>query len=132
MRSPLAKARDEWLNSEEGKKCCEGIPTGQYLQNRLELAFLAGANFSTERIKEFEQLPPSKEILVCSCGWYGRVEDQDALGSECGCCPDCGNENLIWLNELQEKIKELEGGNLERKEYLSFCSALCGLRLLRR
>ena len=42
MKSELAKARDKWLNSEEGKKCCEGTTAGQYLQNRLELAFIAG------------------------------------------------------------------------------------------
>ena len=51
MKSSLAKARDEWLNSEEGKKCREGTTSGQYLQNRLVLAFLAGANYSDERIK---------------------------------------------------------------------------------
>ena len=54
MKSELAKARDKWLNSDEGKGCCEGTTAGQYLQNRLELAFLAGAKFSDERIKELE------------------------------------------------------------------------------
>lgn len=42
MKSELAKARDKWLQSDEGKKCCNGTPTGQYLQNRLEAAFIAG------------------------------------------------------------------------------------------
>lgn len=55
MKSPLAKARDKWLNSKEGKGCCEGTTAGQYLQNRLELAFLAGAKFSDERIQELER-----------------------------------------------------------------------------
>jgi len=54
MKSKLAKARDEWLLSDEGKRCCFGTATGQYLQNRLELAFLAGANFSIKRIEELE------------------------------------------------------------------------------
>lgn len=52
---------------------------------------------------------PSNEILVCKCGWYADIDAQDALGSECGCCPDCGNEDLVWLNELQaenERLKE--------------------------
>jgi len=41
--SPLAKARDEWLESVEGKQCLTGSPRGIYLENRLVLAFLAGA-----------------------------------------------------------------------------------------
>jgi len=48
------------------------------------------------------------DILVCKCGWWGYIENQDALGSECGCCPDCGNEDLIWLSKLLERIQELE------------------------
>jgi len=35
LRSPLAKARDEWLASEEGRPVA--VP---YLQNRLTMAFL--------------------------------------------------------------------------------------------
>ena len=42
MKSPLAKARDKWLLSEEGERCCQGSTKGQYLKNRLELAFIAG------------------------------------------------------------------------------------------
>lgn len=62
------------------------------------------------------QWPSSNEILVCKCGWYGRVEDQDALGSECGCCPDCGNEDLVWLSKLQEQLKEFEAELIFIKE----------------
>lgn len=54
MKSLLAKARDEWLLSEEGKRCCEDTATGKWLHNRLELAFLAGAKYSDERIKQLE------------------------------------------------------------------------------
>jgi len=43
LRSPLAKARDDWFDSHQGKQCCAGITSGQYLRNRLEIAFLAGA-----------------------------------------------------------------------------------------
>lgn len=43
MKSELAKARDKWLMSEDGRECCKGKTSGQYLQNRLERAFLAGA-----------------------------------------------------------------------------------------
>ncbi len=54
MKSALAKARDKWLVSDDGKECCGGQPSGIYLKNRIERAFLAGANFSSERIKELE------------------------------------------------------------------------------
>lgn len=56
IKSPLAKARDKWLESDEGKKCCEGNTSGQYLQNRLERAFLAGAEFSAKRIIKLRAL----------------------------------------------------------------------------
>lgn len=47
LRSPLAKARDEWLASEEGEKLTHpGILRDRslrhYLENRIALAFLAG------------------------------------------------------------------------------------------
>jgi len=50
-RNALAKTRDIWFESEEGKKSCEGTAEGQYLRNRLELAFLAGAKMLDERGK---------------------------------------------------------------------------------
>lgn len=50
-KSRLAKARDKWLGSEEGKKCCGGSTCGQYLQNRLELAFVAGWNACVDDAK---------------------------------------------------------------------------------
>lgn len=44
FRSPLAKARDRWFESEDGgKKLCDGTASWQYLRNRLERAFIAGA-----------------------------------------------------------------------------------------
>jgi len=65
-----------------------------------------------ERIEKLEaelsKPPDVKLLLVCKCGWYGAIEDQDALGSECGCCPDCGNEDLKFLIDLWKQIKELE------------------------
>lgn len=51
MRSPLAKARDEWLASADGVTCGDPTTLGaspltrQYLENRLVKAFLAGANW---------------------------------------------------------------------------------------
>jgi len=51
-KSPLAKARDKWLASEDGKECCHGTTTGQYLLNRLERAFIAGWDAREKRIKK--------------------------------------------------------------------------------
>lgn len=42
MKSELAKAIDEWLQSDEGKKLCQDSAAGQYLKNRLRVAFIAG------------------------------------------------------------------------------------------
>jgi len=56
MKSELAKARDKWFESEDGKKCSEGQASGQYLRNRLEMAFLAGYNFADEQFdKQIEE-----------------------------------------------------------------------------
>lgn len=44
MRNDVAKARDEWMLSNEGCRCLDGITSGRYLQNRLEAAFITGWN----------------------------------------------------------------------------------------
>lgn len=44
LRNDLAKARDAWLDSQEGVECCAGTCSHQYLRNRLERAFIAGWN----------------------------------------------------------------------------------------
>jgi hypothetical protein len=51
-RSDLARARDIWLASDEGGRCCEGTVDGIYLRNRIECAFLAGARIAEDRINE--------------------------------------------------------------------------------
>lgn len=38
----IAKARDEWIASEDGRGCTKGNAYGKYLEARLERAFLAG------------------------------------------------------------------------------------------
>jgi hypothetical protein len=51
MKSELAILRDEWLESTEGKQCCAiaalrvvtPLEAEKYLRNRIEAAFLAGA-----------------------------------------------------------------------------------------
>ena len=52
MRTALAKARDMWLESDEGCRCCEGAPTGIYLRNRIECAFLAGVKIAEAQAEE--------------------------------------------------------------------------------
>lgn len=42
MKSKLAQKRDEFILSDIGKKLCKGSAQGQYLQNRIEKAFLEG------------------------------------------------------------------------------------------
>lgn len=39
----LVKAWNDWANSPEGKACLQGRTEGQYLENRLRRAFMAGA-----------------------------------------------------------------------------------------
>jgi hypothetical protein len=50
LRNDLAKARDIWLDSDEGIRCIEGSATGRYLQNRVEHAFVSGWNANTRAI----------------------------------------------------------------------------------
>lgn len=38
----LAKVIDNWFTKEEGLSCSEGMTSGEYLKNRLQLAFVAG------------------------------------------------------------------------------------------
>jgi len=53
-KSELAIKRDEWFESEEGKKCADPYTlygsgkNEKYLFNRLERAFLAGAKANTQ------------------------------------------------------------------------------------
>jgi hypothetical protein len=42
LRNDKAKARDAFLESEEGLRLCEGTAIGEYLRNRIELAWCEG------------------------------------------------------------------------------------------
>lgn len=57
LRSPLAKARDDWFESEAGQKASDASTLPQnahpFLRNRLELAFLAGAAAQREINEKF-------------------------------------------------------------------------------
>lgn len=41
---PIAVAWNKWIQSEEGKSCLCDTASGQYLENRLWKAFVAGAD----------------------------------------------------------------------------------------
>lgn len=58
----LAQARDAWFDSDEGRRCLAGEPFGEYLKNRLELAFIAGVNAAqTLAVKKTKTPPPPKQ-----------------------------------------------------------------------
>jgi hypothetical protein len=64
-RSPLAKARDEWLDSPEGKRCSNAdllrYPCQrQFLENRLIEAFCAGANWEVVYLAEHSPETPQE------------------------------------------------------------------------
>ncbi len=57
MRSPLAKARDKFMQSGEGKQLLDKYilyrdSYAQFLQNRIEIAFMAGAEAQRKISKE--------------------------------------------------------------------------------
>jgi len=70
---------------------------------------------------------PLSELWVCgSCKWYGTNEEQDVLGSRDGCCPQCGNEDLMRLDSIvevmhvcgnEDEIDRLISERTEIKEY---------------
>lgn len=53
-RHPANEALDEWLRTSQGQSCAAGKAEGQYMQNRLYWAFMAGwnANESSRHVKE--------------------------------------------------------------------------------
>ena len=114
MKSPLAKARDKWLESDDGKECCKGNTSGQYLQNRLKKAFLAGAEFSTERIEELE-LAKTIGIQACDLLKERTKELEAEIGEYAG---------LKVHNQQVERIKELKDYLVEFGDHKCGCLAI--------
>ena len=62
-RSPLAEARDQWLESDDGKKASNPATLApletcqQYLENRLAEAFLAGAKWAARHVDDILNAP---------------------------------------------------------------------------
>jgi DNA repair exonuclease SbcCD ATPase subunit len=71
----------------------------------------------TAENKELKELPrpENTETYTCVCGWNGTLDEMDALGSEMGCCPSCGNENLPTIKELLTKIGHKQNDNFSQR-----------------
>lgn len=114
MKSALAKARDEWFVSEDGKECCNGQTSGQYLRNRLERAFFAGAKFSSEQIKELEdknetfryRIEQFEYQVICE-GCSAKTELSQRL---------MGCRAKEQIKELEAEIEKLIEGQKAKKE----------------
>ncbi|KKN74462.1 hypothetical protein LCGC14_0390820 [marine sediment metagenome] len=104
----------------EGIVITDWVMLGAFLLWALLIYFIGRGKlaYKEDEIKklEAELEKPPEDILICKCGWWGKMEQQDALGSECGCCPDCGNEALVWLSKLQGRFKELGIANKQLLE----------------
>lgn len=119
MKSELAKARDKWFLSEDGKECCEGQTSGQYLHNRLVRAFLAGTNFSKERIQELEAECGHKSISINNLN--ERIQELEAesslnLDASAKAYTACGN--------YQKRIQELKDYLIEFGDHKHGCLAI--------
>jgi len=98
----------------------ERAETNDFEDTTIELSRQALKENEHKSISAQGQTEPvelAEHTLVCKCGWYGTVEQQDVLGSEYGCCPDCGNEDLIWLSDLIKKQAENEKLNKILKQF---------------
>jgi hypothetical protein len=84
LRSPLAKARDGFLLSQRGEELCAGTTSGQYLCNRIEAAWLAGAAWGQAHPR-FVRLPyanasfDSPALKTHTCDECCEPDYQDAL-----------------------------------------------------
>ena len=59
FRSPLAKGRDGFMLSQRGEELCAGATSGQYLRNRIEAAWLAGAAWGQAHPRKRPNIPLS-------------------------------------------------------------------------
>jgi len=110
----LAKARDKWLNSDEGKKCCEGSTSGQYLQNRLKFAFIAGWYAKkVEQPAEPEVAAENKRLKPFEIAVKKRHNGYDPeVCKELGINPPESPEQA--LQELQDEWNRMENNYVEQ------------------
>jgi len=80
LRNALAKARDEWLESDRGLQCASGGATGQYLRNRLEMAFIAGWKAGeSNRRKAATPIPALQGQVAGFEEWWAAEWENDIL-----------------------------------------------------
>lgn len=95
IRSPLAKARDDWFESEEGKACSSGVTDGHYLHNRLERAFLAGANWaSKQNTTHYESALKEAKVALDACHAH-TVHGEVMTRDECHLCKTLATINKV-------------------------------------
>lgn len=70
----IAIARDKYFKN---NRILLGTPSGQYLKNRLELAFIAGCNEKSHRPVEAELLVALKRISDIENDWDGAIPECD-------------------------------------------------------
>lgn len=107
-KHPTAIARDRWFESDEGQKCLRGRAEGEYLKNRIERAFLAGAgtaSASSSERDDIAQLNAEASAL------------RHALMEHCGCVhPDYDGDACA--------DREQAGDGFAREDYCDVCAAL--------
>jgi len=70
---------------------------GEESENLKELKSLVDKALEKEKLSE---------LWVCTdCKWYGTSEEQEARGSKKGCCPICGDEDLLRLDSIVEVFR---------------------------
>jgi hypothetical protein len=112
LRSPLAKARDEWFASEEGQKCCdisliryyEVKEAPRYLHNRLAAAFLAGAA-AQEKIAAAVPTPKIGRTFDIIVDREGGKYIANTLHSKIKATSICGAQEAIRLLVCKIGIK---------------------------
>ena len=77
---PAAKSFNEWLNSEEGKACTEGVQIGaelhgHYMENRCHRAYNAGWRDVLCRLTTQAQRPGPRDAWIATrARWPGSLQ----------------------------------------------------------
>lgn len=115
MRNKLAIERDKWFESAEGKKCLDAKTLGsevsaEYLKNRLEFAFLAGA--AVNAIPKQEPHPAyaldSQSSKKRKVFWYPTNESLWIAH-----CPEQGSEFFATEDEAIDCANEMIRSHLD-------------------
>lgn len=89
----IAKLRDKFLNSPDGVRCTSGTADGQYLRNRIELAYIAGINAAEDLLDE------AADNLEWMIAHFDAINAMD----------NPGKEDSPELTKAKELLKRLRG-----------------------